>query len=171
MLIKNIVLIGFMGSGKSMVSNRLADLLKKEVISSDGLVEQREGRSIIDIFQSQGEDYFRAVESQIIHEISQKTGVIIDSGGGVILNAENFTALKKNGIIFYLSASPEFLLKQIQLNQDRPLMQVDDPLSKIKEMLVQRKSLYEQADFTVISEGHSVQEIAEEIITIYKRTQ
>ena len=163
---KNIVLIGFMGSGKTFVSAVLGRKLKRPVISTDQLIEQKEGMSVADIFKKHGEAYFREKEEEVVQRIAGGQGAIIDGGGGVVINLKNIAALKKNGVLFYLWASPEFLYKTIALNKDRPLMQVKDPMEQIKKMLKEREKFYNQADYKIVSEHKKIEEIADDIIKL-----
>ncbi len=142
---KNIVLIGFMGSGKSMIARELARRLKRELIATDSLAETREGKSIHEIFKAKGEPYFRELEHNIIKEVSLSQGAIIDCGGGVVLHKENLNLLKANGIVFYLQATPEVIYERIKHEGHRPLLKVPDPLGCIKELYQQRLPLYNQA--------------------------
>ncbi|MGE0267721.1 MAG: shikimate kinase [Candidatus Omnitrophota bacterium] len=147
---RNIVLIGFMGSGKTLVSNELSSIYQKAVYSSDDLIEQKEGMSIKAIFEEKGEEYFRKIESQIVGDLSKKEGIIIDCGGGVVLNPVNMKLLKRNGIVIYLKSSPDSVLKQIRNNdKKRPLLNVENPLQVIEKMMKERAPKYEQADYTV----------------------
>ncbi|MDO8581143.1 MAG: shikimate kinase [Candidatus Omnitrophota bacterium] len=159
----NIIIIGFMGAGKSMVANELANIYQRSVVSTDQLIEQREKRSIKDIFVGEGEAYFRQVEKEIVKEVSQQKNLIIDCGGGVIIDADNRQLLKKSGIIIYLSASPGVLLERIQKTQERPLLNVTDQMAKIEELLAQRRTFYEQADYTISTDHKSVAEVCQEI--------
>jgi shikimate kinase len=161
---RNIILIGFMGSGKTQVSKSLGKILGIETISTDHLIEKREGRSISEIFAESGEEYFRSLERQIIIEVCQKEGVVIDCGGGVVMDPKNLIDLKESGITIYLSASAEFLYAQIQKSPNRPLLNVPDPLAKIKEMLKIRAPLYERADINIVSENNSIDQIVNKII-------
>ena len=163
---RNIVLVGFMGSGKSLTSNKLAEQLKRKVLSTDEMIEQKEGRSISDIFQQDGEAYFREREKEAVLAVSQDKGVIIDCGGGVVLDSENMDNLRKNGLIIYLSASPECIYDNVKSMGNRPLLEVDDPLGTIKTMLAERKSFYEQADVTVDADRQPIDKIAEQIIKV-----
>ena len=162
---KNIVLIGFMGSGKSKIARELGLRLKAQVISTDALAETREGCSIHEIFKAKGEAYFRDLESAIIKEVAQRQGVIIDCGGGVILRAENLPNLKANGIVFYLSATPEVIYQRIKHERHRPLLQTPDPLGCVKELHQQRLPLYDQADVTIDANDPSIEGPVVEILS------
>ena len=163
---KNIVLIGFMGSGKSMIARELGIRLKVEVIATDALSEAKENMSIHEIFQSKGEAYFRDVESGIIKEVSLRRGIVIDCGGGVVLLKENLQHLKTNGIVFYLQATPEVIYQRIKHESHRPLLKTPDPLGCINELYQQRLPLYSQADFTIDANDASIEG---PIIEILKR--
>ena len=161
---KNIVLIGFMGSGKSKIARALGERLGLEVVSTDDLIEIREGQSIHDIFKSKGEAYFRTAESAIIKEVSLRRGIIIDCGGGVVCIKENLQDLKAGGIVFYLAAAPEIIYERIRHEKHRPLLKVPDPLGCIKELHQQRLPLYSQADFTIDANGASIEGPVVEIL-------
>lgn len=163
---KNIVLIGFMGSGKSFVSIRLGKILKREVFSTDSLIEKRTGQKIPVIFKRFGEAYFRKIEKDVVKALSRKRGVILDCGGGVIVDPLNIVRLKKNGTLIYLKASPRFLYQNIK-GRKRPLLNAPDPLRTIKKMLGLRKPLYEQsADHIINSERKSIAEICHAIVRL-----
>ena len=161
---KNIVLVGFMGAGKTLVSQRLAEILKRPRISTDEAIEQKEQRSITDIFRDSGEKYFRQQEKEIIFELAQKENLIIDCGGGAVLQQENLDRLKKNGILFYLFVSPEIVIRRTKNQIHRPLLNVPHPQIKIQKLLNQRKSFYEQAHFTVDTDAQSVEQTAQEVL-------
>ena len=146
---KNIVLIGFMGSGKSMIARELGKRLKVNVIATDALAEALEGKTIHEIFKAKGEAYFRDLECGIVKDVSSREGVVIDCGGGVVLRKENLQHLKANGIVFYLQATPEVIFDRIKHETHRPLLNTPDPLGCIKELYQQRLPLYSQADFTI----------------------
>lgn len=163
---KNIALIGFMGSGKSVVSKKLAAILKCEAISTDEWIERREGRSIFQIFEESGEPYFREQETQAVREVAGKESVVIDCGGGVVLNPRNIKELRKKGVIVFLSASPETVYQRIKDKKNRPLLKVVDPQGKIRQLMEERKSLYAQADYTIATDKKSVRQICAEIIQL-----
>lgn len=160
----NIVLIGFMGSGKSLTAKCLASRLGKMVVSTDDLIEAQERRPITEIFAREGEAYFRNIEKAAVAEASGRSGIIIDCGGGVVLDPENLKRLKASGRVFYLKASAEALYKNVKGRKHRPLLNVTDPLSVIQEKLAERKPFYEQADDVILSEGRTIEDMAEEIM-------
>ena len=161
---KNIALIGFMGSGKSMIARELGKRLKRDVVATDDLLESRERQTIDEIFKSKGEAYFRGLESEIIKEVSQRRGIIIDCGGGAVLHKENLQELKVNGIIFYLQATPEVIYRRIKNEGHRPLLEAPDPLGCIKELYQQRLPLYNQADYTIDANDASIEGPVVEIL-------
>ena len=161
---QNIVLIGFMGSGKSMIARELGKRLKARVVGTDDLIEDREGKTIHEIFESKGEASFRDLESGIIKEVSLCQGIIIDCGGGVVLCEENLKFLKTNGIVFYLQAAPEVIYQRIKNESHRPLLKTPDPLGSIKELYQQRLPLYNQADYTIDANDASIEGPVVEIL-------
>lgn len=165
---KNIVLIGFMGSGKSRVAASLVNHLKRELVSTDRLIEERASKTIDAIFKAHGEVYFRNLESEIVEEVSHREGIIIDCGGGVVLRKENLQHLKSNGIVFYLQASPEVIYERIKHEKHRPLLNVPDPLGCIKELYNQRLPLYNQADHIIDANDASVEVPVVEILKLIK---
>ncbi len=163
---KNIVLIGFMGAGKSLVAKALAKRLKRKVVSTDVLIEKRERKTIAKIFAEQGEPYFRGVEKKVISEIAPENNRIIDCGGGVVLDQENILNLKKNGILFYLKADPEVIWERIKSQQTRPLLKTDNPKVKIEELLEKREPFYRQADYIIDANDQSIEPVCREIISL-----
>ena len=162
---KNIVLVGFMGTGKTLVSKRLSEILKRQRISTDEAIEKKEQRSIVEIFQDSGEEYFRRQEKKVVAEISQREDLVVDCGGGVVLQQENIDHLKRNGILFYLAASPEIIYKRIKNQTHRPLLNIPHPPTKIQELLNQRKSFYEQAHFTINTDPQSIEDTTQEVLS------
>ena len=165
-LTKNIVLVGFMACGKTFVSRELARRLNCERVSTDELIEQREGRSIPDIFAQSGEPYFRQVEREIVALLAARENLIIDCGGGVAANEVNLNALKQKGVSFYLQASPEAIYRRTKGKTDRPLLNVPDPLSKIQELLAKRDPHYRKADFVVDSNEDNITKVVDAILEL-----
>lgn len=163
---KNIVLVGFMACGKTFTSRELALRLGRERVSTDELIEAREGRAIKDIFAQSGEPYFRQVERDVVLECAGRQGLVVDCGGGVAANEANFNALKATGISFYLCASPEAIFRRTQGRTDRPLLNVPDPMAKIRELLAVRDPHYRRADHVVDSSVDNILGVVNEILRI-----
>lgn len=155
-----------MGSGKSFTSRSLGESLGKDVVSTDALIEALEGKPIATIFAENGEPYFRAVESAVVRDVVSRQNVVIDCGGGVIVNPENLKLLKENAVVVYLETSPEWVLRRVGGKKNRPLLNVPNPLEKIKELMQSRCAAYAQADFTVNTDGKSVSAVAQEILGV-----
>lgn len=158
----NIVLLGFMGTGKTSVAKKLADELGRQFIEMDSIIEEREGMSINDIFAKKGEPYFRMVESDVIKELSSKNGLVISAGGGVVLNPDNIKELQKNSILICLSATPEEIYKRVGDERHRPLLKVEDPLKRIKELLDYRRPYYDKIPIQIDTTGKGVDEVVKE---------
>ncbi len=168
----NLVLIGFMGSGKTTVGRKIAKILDMKFIDMDQLIEKKDGRAIKDIFEVDGEKYFRQLESEVAKECSEMNNVVVSTGGGVILNQENIKNLKKSSLIFYLDADANCIYQRVKHNKDRPLLNVEDPVKKIEELLNSRRELYEKScDIKVkVSLRSYIDDLANEIKEIYIRT-
>jgi len=163
-----IVLTGFMGTGKTSVGRELSRRLGYEFIDTDDLIEERERMPISLIFKKKGEEYFRKVERETVKEVSKRSDVVIATGGGVIKNPDNVNDLRRDGIIIWLKASPEIIMKRVMLEGGkRPLLEVDEPLKEIKRLLSERLKFYEQADTWIdtdyITPGETAQEIVERL--------
>jgi shikimate kinase len=165
---KNIVLVGFMGTGKTKVARALSESLDMEYISTDDLIEKKEEMRIPDIFAKKGEGYFRKIEKEVVSVVSNMEKVVIDTGGGVVIDAENVRLLKEKGIIICLWAEPEVILDRTKKYTHRPLLAVSDPLAKIKALLESRKRFYERADHHVHTSSMPFTEAVREIEKIAK---
>lgn len=161
---KNLVLIGFMGAGKSAVGRALAARLKQDFVDLDVVIEEREKRPIAQIFQDSTEAYFRQAEKAAVKEFCQKENQVIACGGGVVLDKGNMENLKQKGIIFYLKTDPEAILQRTKDYPHRPLLNAADPEKKIEELLIARRPFYEQADFIVDTSKKSIDQVVEEIL-------
>lgn len=161
---KNIVLTGFMGAGKTAVGKELAHILGMKLIDVDTEIEKSEQITINDIFSQFGEPRFREIEMMMIKQLAAGKNLIISTGGGAVLKQENMDTLRKNGVIVCLMASPETILKRTSISNDRPLLKVENPLEKINQLLTFRKPFYEKADMMIDTENKTPLQIAEEII-------
>ncbi len=167
---KNIVLIGFMGSGKSTVGRRLARRLGYGYIDTDQMVESKTGKKVAEIFKEEGEAVFRALERQIVEKASSCGGRVIACGGGAVIDPENVLALKRNGALIYLKASQASLMKRLERGiEKRPLLKGEDVEARIRELLKQRIKIYEDvADEVVNTDGLSPAGVVEEIMRMVR---
>ncbi|MBU1027363.1 MAG: shikimate kinase [Candidatus Margulisbacteria bacterium] len=165
----NIILIGFMGSGKSAVGHLLANQLKMDYLDADELIEKTEKMPINDIFAKKGEPYFRELESQVIKTLQDYDNFVISTGGGMVLRQENVKLLKEVGPLVLLWAEPNVIYQRIKNEKHRPLLKVKVPRAEIYKILEQRESIYRQAaDFEVDTCKLSVEEVSSKIITWLK---
>ena len=167
-IMRNIYLTGFMGTGKSAVGRELAKRLNLRLVDIDGLIVRKEKRSINDIFSQNGEPYFRKVESQVLKEVSEQENQVVSCGGGIVLNPENTALMKQTGRLVCLSARPEVIFERVKRHTHRPLLQVADPLVKIRELLAARKPYYEQAEFVIDSSEIPIKEVVDKILELIK---
>lgn len=164
---KNIVLVGLSGSGKTTIGNILSDLSGYDFIDTDAIIVKLQNRSINNIFSTNGEDFFRNLETLVTKEVSKFGNQIISTGGGIVLRDENLKNLDKNGVIFYLKTSVNTLIKRLDGDTTRPLLKTDDLKKKLEKMLNDREKFYEKADVTVETDNLSPIETANEILRIY----
>ena len=151
----NLILIGLMGAGRTTLGRQLASELQLDFYDSDQLICERTGVSIPTIFELEGEEGFRHREKTVINELVQLNNIIIATGGGTVLNAENRYKLQKNGHVIYLHAHPQILLSRIQNDRNRPLLQVEDPLLKLQQLYVQRDPIYRETAHLIIEANDS----------------
>lgn len=163
---KNIVLVGFMGTGKTAVGKRIAQRLGRHFVDTDTEIERVTGKTIPQIFTQYGEIRFRSEERLIIQKLSCREGLVIATGGGVVLNPDNVADLKRNGIIICLCARPEIIEQRVKGKKNRPLLpKKEDLRQRIKEMLAKREPFYAVADFTLETDNKSLDEVINQIIS------
>lgn len=161
----NLVLIGFMGTGKSTVATYLSKQYHMDIIEMDALIEQREGMSIPEIFQVHGEPYFRSLETNLLKEMQTYENKIISCGGGAALREENVREMKKNGKVILLTARPETILERTREDNSRPLLKDRKTPESISLLMEQRREKYlAAADLSVATDNKSIPEICKEII-------
>lgn len=161
---RNIILVGFMGTGKSVTGKLLAKKLNMDFAELDEMIEIREKMPIKDIFDKKGEPYFRQVEKEVVKVVSLKNNVVVSTGGGAIMDEDNLKNLKNSGVIICLKASPETILKRTKGLKTRPLLNVTDPEKKIEELLKKREGCYNKADFSIETDNLSIDEIVQRIM-------
>ena len=158
-----------MGTGKTTIAKRLAGKAGMKYISTDELIEKKEGMAISEIFAKKGEPYFRAVERAVVLSASSEDNVIIDAGGGAVVDPDNVSNMKKNGILVSLWAEPEVIYERTKQFNHRPLLNVDDPLRQISELLAKRKPYYERADYHLNTGQMSIDEAVDAVIEYFRK--
>ena len=148
-----ISLIGLPGSGKSSVGRQLARRLQLPFSDSDHVIEQQLGCSIREYFEREGEERFRDVEESVIDELTQGGSGVLSTGGGVILRQANRRRLRQHGQVVYLNSSPDELFRRLRHDVNRPLLQVADPLNRLRDMHTLRDPLYRETAHFVIDTG------------------
>ncbi len=161
----NIFLIGPMGVGKSTIGRQLAKLIGMEFEDTDHEIQRRTGVDIPTIFDFEGEEGFRRREKSVVEELTGNSGVVLATGGGVVLDPDNRRCLSGRGVVVYLSCSPEQQYDRTRQDRNRPLLQTDDPMSKLQELMAEREPIYrEMADLVVSTERRNAMVVAKEII-------
>ena len=148
-----LALIGLPGSGKTTVGRQLARRLQLPFIDSDQVLEQRLGCSIRDFFAREGESRFRDVEEQVIDELTLSPQGVLSTGGGVVLRSPNRVHLHERTHVIYLRSTPEEVFRRVRHDQSRPLLQVDDPLQRLRELYATRDPLYQETAHFVLETG------------------
>ncbi len=147
----NIILIGFMGCGKSTIGVKLSYRLRRPVLDTDKLIEKEEGRTISEIFETDGEEYFRNMETECIKKLILTVhNQIISVGGGLPMREVNHVLLKELGMVVYLRARAETIYERVKHDKSRPLLQCDDPKEKIRTLMEQRAAAYECASDVIV---------------------
>ncbi len=169
----NIILIGFMGCGKSSVGYRLSYVLRKTLIDTDKLIEKQQEMTISRIFETKGEPAFRQMETDCIRYLIETADKqIISTGGGLPMKEENHALLKQLGTVYYLKVTKEAVYERLKGDTTRPLLQGDDPQTKIEELLTKRAPVYEAcADYVIEVSDKSFEEIIGEICEKEKSRQ
>lgn len=167
---ENIVLIGFMGSGKSSVGRMIAARLDYRFIDTDQLVVQKNGAEISEIFQKQGEPYFRDQEHLALESLRDTERCVIATGGGIVTRPENIALLRELGFVIWLTADEEVIFERVSRNTKRPLLHTANPRETISLLLAQRNPLYaEAAQFTFDTSHYPHAGITETIIAEAER--
>ena len=161
----NIVLIGFMGAGKSSVSEYLSAVFAMKGVEMDQVIANREQMSIPDIFDAYGEEYFRDRETELLVEMQSHRNTVISCGGGAALRERNVEEMKKNGRVVLLTASPETVYERVKDNDDRPVLNGRKNVKGISELMEQRREKYEAAaDIVINTDNKTVLQVCEELV-------
>jgi shikimate kinase len=165
---QNLVLVGYMGTGKSTVGKKLAKRLGMKFVDSDHEVERVTGLTINEIFKKFGEVRFRSEEKAAVRRLTRDSGQLIATGGGAVIDPENVEMLKETGFIVCLTAQPEVIYERVKRKKNRPLLQTDNPLDTIRQMLVARAPFYAKADATVDTSKMDLESVVAEVGRLYK---
>ena len=162
----NIVLIGFMGAGKSTVSDYLSTMFAMNIVEMDQEISDREEMSIPDIFATYGEEYFRELETKLLIELQSRKNTIISCGGGAAMREENIAEMKKNGRVVLLTASPQTVYERVKDSDDRPVLNGNNNVEYIAELMEKRREKYEAAaDIVIQTDDKTVLQVCEELIS------
>jgi shikimate kinase len=165
---KNIVLIGFMGSGKTSAGKLVAKKLAMRFVDTDALIEERAGKPIHEIFAQDGESHFRSIERAVVASVAADQNLVIATGGGIVLNPDNLRDLSATGILISLWVEPSVAFERTKSNRLRPLLETDDRLARIESLLSQRAHLYRAIQPCIDTSTLSVAQQADEIIRHYR---
>jgi len=164
----NIILTGFMGTGKTVVGKALASALDMKYIDTDLIVEAEAKKSVSEIFETEGEAAFRRYESNAIRCITHIRGYVIATGGGAIMAEDNLANMKRAGMIVCLTATPEVIWDRTKNNRNRPLLQTSDPMKRIHMLLKIREPQYQKADLVLDTSTLTVDEVVEQITKLWQ---
>jgi shikimate kinase len=165
---QNIILVGFMGTGKTTVGRLLAEQTGMPLVDMDAMIEERAGKSINEIFAEDGETHFRTLERAMVRELSAQSGQIVSTGGGIVLNPDNIADFEQTGLVVCLLASAETVLERVRHDTTRPLL-AGDKEAKILQLLESRKPFYESITHKIDTNGRpSPVPTAKEIIALYE---
>ncbi len=153
-----------MGTGKSTVGRRVADLLKIPFFDVDDTIKRQTGRSIADLFQSKGEEAFRALESATIQELALQDQAVIATGGGTLLNPQNRDFLERNGVLVCLSAKAGTLLERLKDDLTRPLLAGEDRAQRVERLMQERQSVYALCSVQIQTDDKTIDQVAREVI-------
>lgn len=161
----NIFLIGLMGAGKSTVGRILARRLGKRFVDTDHEIEKRNGVTIPVIFEIEGEEGFRRREQELLADLAQEKDLVLSTGGGIVLKPENREVLRNHGFVVYLNARPELLAERTKHDRTRPLLNVEDPLTRLRELHAVRDPLYREVAHAVVETGRGApQQVVQAIL-------
>ncbi len=166
-----VVLVGFMGAGKSVVGRAVARSTGSAFVDLDALIEAEMGLSVSEIFRTLGEPGFREIERRLIRQVVTVPGRIVATGGGAFVDPENRVLLKRYAPVVHLDVSPETVIRRLGKDDRRPLLQGDDRDRKVLDLMALRRTAYEEADITISTDRKSVPEIAALVVGLVRPTQ
>ena len=162
----NIVLVGFMGTGKTSVGKKLAEQLGRKFLDMDDVIEEREGKPIPRIFAECGEARFRELERAMVRELAADSGLVIAAGGGIVLNSANIVDYSRTGCVVCLSARPDVILDRVKRETHRPLLAGEDKMKRIESILRTRKILYDAIPLQVDTSDLTLGQVVEHVLSL-----
>ncbi|MBT3191684.1 MAG: shikimate kinase [Verrucomicrobia bacterium] len=165
----NIVLFGFMGTGKTRIGKEAAARLGLVFVDMDDVIVERAGKPIPEIFADDGEAHFRSIERQAVIDLSAQPGCVIATGGGVVLNSDNIRDFSQDGLVVCLSATPEVILARVEHDTNRPLLNADDKMEKICSLLDSRQVLYDAIPNQIDTSELTATEVVDRIVSLYQQ--
>jgi shikimate kinase len=165
---RNLALVGFMGTGKTTIGHMVAAQLGFEFVDTDELIETQTKRKIAEIFKTDGEATFRNLEADVVRSLAAARDKVISTGGGLVTRPENMNALKEHALVICLWASAETIFKRVGHQGHRPLLHTADPLATIRDLLAKREPFYRAADILVNTEMRSSREVVTQVVHHFK---
>jgi shikimate kinase len=165
----NLYLVGFMGTGKSTIGRVVAHRLGFGLVDSDHEIERQQGKTIPQIFAEDGEAAFRQMERSFVHGGHAGTRTVVACGGGLVVQPGMLAELKSRGVVVCLHASLETILRRTQANKNRPLLDVEDPMERIRTLYAAREPIYREAGTVILTDGRSMTEIVQHVMRAYRR--
>lgn len=166
--IRNLVLIGFMGAGKSSVGRAVAGQLGFEFADTDAMIEASAGKSIAQIFAQEGEAHFRELEVKVVAQLEDASQLVVATGGGLPVNQANLDSLKTHALVVCLWATPEQIWERVRQQGHRPLLQTPEPQARIRELLAARAPYYRQADVLLNTDNRTQGQVVRQVVQQYR---
>ncbi len=164
----NIVLVGFMGTGKTSAGKAVAAQLGMTFVDMDDVLVERQGKPVARIFAEDGEPHFRVLERALVRELAGRRGLVIGTGGGVVLNPENIADFARTGVVICLAADPQTIFRRVEHDTGRPLLAGGDKLARIRQLYAARQPLYEAIPLRVETAGLTVEQAAARIAALHR---
>ncbi len=165
----NLYLVGFMGTGKTTIGRAVAQRLNFQLLDSDHEIERQQGRTIPEIFATAGEPAFREMERQFVDHGHPSSRCVVACGGGLVVQPGMLIALQERGVVICLHASLETILKRTAANRNRPLLNVEDPMERLRTLYAQREPIYKRAGAVILTDQRPANDIVAHVLRTYRR--